>query len=103
MMRLGRMAAAKGLRSLSGLRGTAGVGVAPRVALFEWREFSAARRALRARRPPPQAGEVKRAGGRADSTKNHHALGGSRESLVRGTPPNRRQRKSGFFWHPTWH
>jgi len=33
------MATAKGLRSLSRLRGRVGVGVAPRVALFEWREF----------------------------------------------------------------
>src|SRR5882757_1536959 len=38
-MRLGRMATAKGLRSLSRLRGRVGVGVVPRFTLFVWREF----------------------------------------------------------------
>src|SRR5205807_10355929 len=75
------------------LRGRAGVGVPPRVALFEWREFpppashhsmrhsrsfasaSLKRRPPKAAYAPPQAGEVKRVCGPADSTKNRHGLG----------------------------
>ena len=71
------MATAKGLRSLSRLRGRVGVGVPPRVALLEWRESfphpprspsakaeASLRRSYQERPPkaayaPPQAGEVK--------------------------------------------
>src|SRR5690349_21623871 len=56
---------AQEVRSLSRLRGRAGVGVSPRLTLPEWREPPPGA----SRRPPPQAGEVKRACGQVDSTK----------------------------------
>ena len=78
MMKLGLIATTKKVRSLSRLRGRAGVGVSPRATLPEWREPppGASRRPkseLRSSRPP-QAGEVKRVRGQIDLTKNHHAL-----------------------------
>src|SRR3954447_9182099 len=70
-MSLGRIVTTKGLRSLSRLRGRAGVGVSPHEALSKWRDphppRSGAQLRCRARRPkselrssrPPQAGEVR--------------------------------------------
>ena len=46
------------VHSLSRLRGRAGVGVPPRLALFEWREFPHPAALSERARPPPQAGEV---------------------------------------------
>jgi hypothetical protein len=82
-MRLGRMATAKGLRSLSRLRGRD-----ERSSLLEgWGGGAAAIHTGRvervsptriasfdAMRPPPQAGEVQQVRGQADSTKNHPAI-----------------------------
>src|SRR5689334_19732928 len=59
---------ARKVRSLPRLRGRAGVGASLR--LPEWREPPPGA----SRRPPPQAGEVKRARGHFDSAKKHHAL-----------------------------
>jgi len=46
------------VRSLSRLRGRAGVGVLPQTALPEWIDFPPPAALCQARRPPPQAGEV---------------------------------------------
>src|SRR5919198_2779747 len=55
-MKLDLIATTNEVRSLSRLRGRVGVGVSPRVTLPEWREPPPGA----SRRPPPQAGEVKR-------------------------------------------
>jgi hypothetical protein len=64
MMRLGLIATAKEVRSLSRLRGGMGWGL-PRIKLPVWREPPPGAQ----RRPPPQAGEVKRVCGQTDLTK----------------------------------
>src|SRR6266481_2211780 len=56
------------------LRGRVGVGVPHRNWMLLGRQLPAA--LYRARRPPPQAGEVKRIRGQTNSIKNHSALAG---------------------------
>src|SRR5207244_2000011 len=63
--------AATALNSLS--REGWGAGAAAN-AIVEWIELPPTRCALRAQRPPPQAGEVKPIRGQTESTKNYPAL-----------------------------
>src|SRR5882724_11895285 len=56
------------------LRGRVGVGVPHRNWMLLGRQLPPPAALYRARRPPPQAGEVKRIRGQTDSIKNHPAL-----------------------------
>jgi hypothetical protein len=73
VLRLHRVTSTTELRSLSRLRGRAGVGVPPRVRLFVWREPPPAALFERADLPP-QAGEVKQARGRPSLFNQRHAF-----------------------------
>ena len=74
LMRLGRAGSAMEVHSLSrSSRGRVGVGVLPQNALVERIDLPPPAGLFRARRPPPQAGEVDRVHRHADSTNSHHA------------------------------
>jgi hypothetical protein len=78
------------------LAGEGGVGVFPQNALIVWRDFPPPAALWRARRPPPQAGEVDRARGAIDAINRRSFrlrlyARFSTFAILAGTPNSRRQ------------